>query len=69
MRWARLESELRDARAALAKSKQQVTDLQVQLAKAGDVQALESRPGGSHGACQRGAQGEEVGRPQSGRRE
>lgn len=37
---ARLESELRDARAALAKSEQQVANLQAQLAKAGDVQKL-----------------------------
>ena len=37
---ARLESELRDARAAQAKSEQQATDLQAQLAKAGDVQKL-----------------------------
>lgn len=37
---ARLELELRDARAALAKSEQQVADLQAQLAKAGDVQQL-----------------------------
>lgn len=37
---ARLESELRDARAALAKSEQQVANLQAQLTKAGDVQKL-----------------------------
>lgn len=37
---ARLESELRDVRAALAKSEQQVANLQAQLTKAGDVQKL-----------------------------
>ncbi|MBN0364870.1 DNA-binding protein, partial [Pseudomonas aeruginosa] len=34
----RMEVELREARAALAKAEQQVIDLQAQLAKAGDVQ-------------------------------
>lgn len=34
----RMEAELRDTRAALAKAEQQVTDLQGQLIKAGDVQ-------------------------------
>ncbi|MBN0119958.1 DNA-binding protein, partial [Pseudomonas aeruginosa] len=43
----RMEAELREARAALAKAEQQVIDLQGQLAKAGDVQqqlaSLEAR--------------------------
>jgi chromosome segregation ATPase len=35
---ARMEAELRETRSALAKTEQQVIDLQGQLAKAGDVQ-------------------------------
>ena len=41
---ARLESELREARAALAKSEQHVADLQAQLSKAGCSEASKRNP-------------------------